>query len=73
MPTLAVDCGNSCADIAAELAASGIMAGSGDFYAVRPLKAMGVDPAQGVLRMSFVHYTGEDDIERLVLALDHLT
>ncbi len=73
VPTLSVDCGNSCADIAAELAARGIMAGSGDFYAVRPLKAMGVDPAQGVLRMSFVHYTGEDDIERLVQALDQLT
>ena len=71
-PTVAVDCGNSCTDIATELAERGIMAGSGDFYAVRPLNAMGVDPTEGVLRMSFVHYTSERDIERLMRALDQV-
>ena len=71
-PTVAVDCGASCADVAADLALKGIMAGSGDFYAVRALKAMGVEPAHGVLRMSFVHYTGERDVERLVRALDQV-
>ena len=30
---------------------------AGDFYAVRLLRALGVDPAHGVLRLSFVHYT----------------
>jgi len=33
---------------------------------------MGVDPSRGVLRMSFVHYTSEDDIERLIQALDRI-
>jgi selenocysteine lyase/cysteine desulfurase len=45
------------------------MAGGGDFYAVRPLRAMGVDPAKGVLRLSFVHYTSEEDVARLIRAL----
>jgi selenocysteine lyase/cysteine desulfurase len=48
------------------------MAGGGDFYAVRPLKALGIDPAKGVLRLSFTHYTSEEDIERLLGALDRV-
>ncbi len=35
-----------------------------------PLEAMGVDPDQGVLRLSFVHYTTRDEIDRLIAALD---
>jgi selenocysteine lyase/cysteine desulfurase len=56
-------------DAARALAAHGIMAGGGDFYAVRPLRALGIDPAKGVLRMSFTHYTSEEDVDRLVRAL----
>ena len=55
---------------AAALAAYGIMAGGGDFYAVRPLSALGVDLEKGVLRMSFVHYTSEDEISKLINAID---
>lgn len=54
---------------ARELAARGIMAGGGDFYGVRILEAMGVDPGHGVLRMSFVHYNTEEEVSRLVEAL----
>ncbi len=57
-------------EVAAELARAGIMAGASHFYAVRLLEALGVDPARGVLRLSFVHYTSGDDIERLLQALD---
>jgi cysteine desulfurase family protein (TIGR01976 family) len=64
--------GRSPADLAAALAAQGIMAASGHFYAVRLLEALGVDPAQGVLRLSFVHYTSPDEIIRLIRALDTL-
>ncbi len=60
-------------EMAAErLAAQGIMAGGGDFYAVRALAAQGVDPDHGVLRLSFVHYTSGDEIARLIAALDDL-
>lgn len=48
------------------------MTGGGDFYAVRPLQAMGIDPAHGVLRLSFVHYTDAADIDRLIDALDRV-
>ena len=58
--------------VAAALAEHGIMAGGGDFYAQRPLAAMGVDPAQGVLRLSFTHYTTADEVERLIAALDRV-
>jgi selenocysteine lyase/cysteine desulfurase len=58
--------------MAAELAPHGIMAGGGDFYAVRPLKAMGIYTDPGVLRISIVHYTSEAEVERLMTALDHI-
>lgn len=57
---------------AAELARHGLMCGGGDFYARRLVEALGVDPASGVLRMSFLHYTAEEEIERLIEALDAL-
>ena len=71
-PTVAIDCATPGEDLAARLAPFGIMAGGGDFYALRPLQAMGVDPAKGVLRLSFVHYTGAADIDRLTDALDQV-
>jgi hypothetical protein len=45
--------------IAEALAHHGIMAGGGDFYAVRPLAGDGGRSRKGVLRLSFVHYTDE--------------
>jgi selenocysteine lyase/cysteine desulfurase len=52
------------------LAKNGIMAGAGDFYAVRPLKALGIDPNLGVVRLSFVHYTSKVEINAAIEALD---
>ena len=52
------------------LANKGIMAGAGDFYAVRPLKALGVNPDIGVVRLSFVHYTSKNEIKAAIKALD---
>ena len=69
-PTVAVELQGPGAEAAARLAEHGIMAGGGDFYGVRPLKAMGIDPDKGVLRLSFVHYTTRDEIDQLLNALD---
>ncbi|WP_252731385.1 aminotransferase class V-fold PLP-dependent enzyme [Lentibacter algarum] len=69
-PTVAVELAGSGEAAAAELAKHGIMAGGGDFYAVRALKAMGVDPEKGVLRLSFTHYTSEAEVGKLMQALD---
>ena len=71
-PTVAVDLGRPVADAAAELVAQGMLCDSGDFYAHRALDAQRVDPAKGVLRMSFVHYATEDEVDRLIAALDHV-
>lgn len=69
-PTVAVDLGRAAEPVSAALAAHGINCWAGDFYAVRPLSAMGIDPDRGVLRMSMVHYTSAEDVARLVAALD---
>jgi selenocysteine lyase/cysteine desulfurase len=71
-PTVAVLSDKRGEELAAKLATHGVAAGGGDFYAVRPLEAMGIDPAHGVLRLSFTHYTSDEDIDRLITALDHV-
>jgi selenocysteine lyase/cysteine desulfurase len=69
-PTVALDLGRPAEPVAAALAAHRVMAGGGHFYAVRPLRAMGVDTERGVLRLSFVHYTSPAEVDRLIAALD---
>lgn len=71
-PTVAVALNRPGVEAAADLARHGIMAGGGDFYGGRPLAAMGVDPARGVLRLSFVHYTSRAEVEKLLGALDDI-
>ncbi|MES0861180.1 aminotransferase class V-fold PLP-dependent enzyme [Ruegeria sp. SCPT10] len=71
-PTVALALGRPAEPVAAELAKHGVMAGGGDFYAVRPLQAMGVDPEMGVLRVSFTHYTSKQEIDQLLEALDRV-
>ena len=36
------------------------------------LRRMGLDPEQGVLRLSFQHYNSIEEVGRLVLTLDQL-
>ena len=71
-PTVAVDLGRAAEPVSEELGRMGIACWAGDFYAVRPLTAMGVDLEKGVLRMSAVHYTGAEDVARLIAALDRV-
>ena len=59
-------------DIAEQLADFGVMAGAGNFYAHRPMQALGIDPDKGVVRLSFVHYTSRDDINQMLTALDQI-
>ncbi len=69
-PTVAVDLGRPAEPVAAELARHKVMAGAGDFYAGRVLDAVGVKSEHGVLRLSFVHYTTQAEINQLLNALD---
>ncbi|WP_209425703.1 aminotransferase class V-fold PLP-dependent enzyme [Pararhodobacter sp. SW119] len=71
-PTVAVLAEKPGADLAQALAAEGIMAGGGTFYANRALEAQGADLAHGALRLSFVHYTSEAELDRLIRALDRV-
>jgi len=59
-------------DLAGRLAERDIGIGAGHFYAYRLVEALGIDPAHGVARASFVHYTSPDEVARLVEALDTL-
>ena len=69
-PTVAVALPGAAERVAERMATHGINCWGGDFYAVRPLEAMGVDLDLGVLRMSLTHYTSADDVARLITALD---
>ncbi|MCV6591445.1 MAG: aminotransferase class V-fold PLP-dependent enzyme [Silicimonas sp.] len=71
-PTLALEAARPGAELAARLAPLGINAAGGDFYAGRALEGVGVDPARGVLRLSFTHYTSEAEISALIDALDRV-
>lgn len=71
-PTVALLCERRASELAVELAHHGVMADGGDFYAVRPLQALGIEPDHGVLRLSFTHYTHEDEIAHLIRALDQV-
>ena len=71
-PTVAVALKESPEAVAGKLSKHGIMAGGGDFYAVRCIKAQGIDPTHGVLRLSFVHYTNKSEIDKLITALDNV-
>jgi cysteine desulfurase family protein (TIGR01976 family) len=70
VPTVALGLKRAGEGVAQELVKHGIMAGGGDFYAVRLLKGLGIDPSHGVLRLSFVHYTNAQEVEKLMKALD---
>ena len=71
-PTVALALEGDAVAAAAALAPLGIMAGGGDFYAQRPLAASGVDLEKGVLRVSFVHYTTQTEVDALISALDQI-
>jgi len=70
--TIAIQTARPALEIATQLADQKIMAGASDFYAVRLLEAMNAPADQGVLRLSFVHYTSKEEIDQLIAALEHV-
>lgn len=72
-PTVAVKVHNHPASfVARELAEHSVMVSSGHFYAVRALEGLNIPIDPGVLRISFVHYTSENDVNQLMTALDQI-
>ncbi|NEQ52541.1 MAG: aminotransferase class V-fold PLP-dependent enzyme [Leptolyngbya sp. SIO3F4] len=53
-------------EVCAVLADKKLMVGQGGFYSVRPLEGMNIPTDTGVLRLSFLHYTIEDEINQLI-------
>lgn len=58
-------------DAAAELAARGILTWDGNYYALSAMRALDLEP-EGALRIGFLHYTGSDEVDRVVEALADL-
>jgi cysteine desulfurase family protein (TIGR01976 family) len=57
--------------VAARLAERGIYVWDGDYYALEPMRALGLGTG-GAVRAGFLHYTTEDDVDRLLEALAEL-
>ena len=69
-PTVAVEVQGDAESIARSLADHKVMCWSGNFYAYRLIDAMGLEPENGALRLSFVHYTTKNEVDQLLNALD---
>ena len=55
--------------IAEKLAEQNIGIANGNCYAYRLMEALDIPPDQGVVRLSFVHYTSAEEVSRLITAL----
>jgi cysteine desulfurase family protein (TIGR01976 family) len=64
--------GHTPLDLAEALAERGLCVAAGHFYGRRCVEALGIDPEVGVLRISMVHYTTVQEVDRLTAALDDL-
>jgi len=59
------------AAVAAHLAAAGVNAPAGSFYAYEPARHLGLGPA-GAVRAGLAPYTDQSDVDRLVAAIENL-
>lgn len=60
------------ADVAADLGKRGIYTWAGHYYAIEPMRVLGLLDWGGAVRIGFVHYHGADDVDRVVEALADL-
>ncbi len=71
-PTIAFQpLAQSAAELTRKLQQAGIGTEHGHFYAHRLLSDLGIDPDDGVVRLSLVHYATLDEVERILRELDH--
>jgi cysteine desulfurase family protein (TIGR01976 family) len=59
--------------VAERLGEQGICVWDGDYYALEPMRVLGLDRSGGAVRAGCLHYTSPEEIRRLVLALGGLT
>jgi cysteine desulfurase family protein (TIGR01976 family) len=60
--------GESPRSVAQRLGEQEIYVWDGDYYALEPMRALGLSD-EGAVRAGFLHYTTQDEVDRLVLAL----
>ena len=58
-------------EVAGKMQQQNIGTESGDFYARRLITDLGISPDDGVVRISLLHYTTEQDVEKIVRAIDN--
>jgi cysteine desulfurase family protein (TIGR01976 family) len=54
---------------AERLGREGLYVWDGDYYALEPIRALGLAEGGGAVRAGFLHYTSEDEVDRLLEAL----
>jgi cysteine desulfurase family protein (TIGR01976 family) len=56
-------------EVAELLGERGIYVWDGDYYALEPMRALGLAERGGAVRAGFLHYTSEEEVDRLLAAL----
>ena len=70
-PTIAFKpLGQSSQSLTFKLQDQGIGTENGHFYAHRLIGDLGIEPEDGVVRLSLVHYSNDDEVQRIVRALE---
>jgi cysteine desulfurase family protein (TIGR01976 family) len=64
--------GRSPREVSGALGERGIYVWDGNYYALEPMRALGIDSSGGAVRAGFLHYTTEDEVDRLLEALADL-
>jgi cysteine desulfurase family protein (TIGR01976 family) len=59
-------------EVAELLAERELYVWDGDYYALEPMRALGLADSGGAVRAGFLHYTTEDEVDRLLEALTDL-
>jgi cysteine desulfurase family protein (TIGR01976 family) len=64
--------GRSPREVAELLAEQDLYVWDGNYYALEPMRALGIDGTGGAVRAGFLHYTTEEEVDRLLEALADL-
>jgi cysteine desulfurase family protein (TIGR01976 family) len=59
-------------EVAELLGEQDIYVWDGNYYALEPMRALGIDDSGGAVRAGFLHYTTEEEVDRLLEALAEL-
>ena len=72
VPTISFTANRSSASVAQALCDAGVGCRNGNMYAYRLCEALGIDPVDGVVRLSLVHTNTLGEVERVIQLLDSI-